>query len=244
MGSTRLPGKVLLPLGGMTVLGRTIGQVKKARSIEDIVVATSDSADDNVIAALCEKIGVKIFRGNLSDVLDRYYRAAVAFGATDICRITSDCPVIDPHVIDCVAREYVERGCDYISTGRITSTFPDGMDTEIFSFAVLKKAWKEARKPSEREHVTPFIWNNPERFKVSEVKNDRDLSKVRLTLDEESDYILLKSVVENVPELSMDSIVAYLESHPEIAHLNGSILRDEGYSKSLAEDKMHEKKIH
>ena len=240
MSSTRLPGKVLLPLGKGTVLEHTIGQVKKAKSIGRVVVATSDGADDDAIAALCEKVGVPVFRGSLKDVLDRYYGAAKKFGAEHIARITSDCPVIDPSIIDRVAEEYErknEKGeCDYISTGRIISTFPDGMDTEIFSFRVLETAWKEAKLPSEREHVTPFIWNHPERFKVIEVKNGRDLSAVRLTLDEPNDYLVLKDVVANVPELSMENIVSYLKEHPEVTAKNAPIIRDAGYFKSLRED--------
>jgi len=245
MSSTRLPGKVLLPLGGVTVLEHTIGQVKKAKHIGRIIVATSDSADDDAIAKLCKKIGVPVFRGSLSDVLDRYYQTAKKFGAEHIARVTSDCPVIDPAIIDRVAEEYErdsEKGeCDYISTGRITTTFPDGMDTEIFSFKALEQAWNEAKLPSEREHVTPFIWNHPERFRVVEVKNDRDLSAVRLTLDEPNDYMVLQDIVKNVPELTMENIVSYLKTNPDVAMKNASIVNNEGYFKSLHEDKESKK---
>ena len=236
MSSTRLPKKVLLPLGDTTVLGHTVRQVRKAEKIGQVIVATSTGEDDDRIEAYCTQEGIKVFRGSLTDVLDRYYKTAEAYKAEHIARITSDCPLIDPVIIDRVATEYEKGTCDYISTGRITSTFPDGMDTEIFSFEALQSAWKEAKLPSEREHVTPFIWNHPERFRVIEMRNDRDLSSVRLTLDEERDYQVIKDIISNVANLSMESIVRYIEAHPEIAHINGSIIRDEGYHKSLKQD--------
>lgn len=237
MSSSRLPGKMLLPLGSGTVLEHTIHQVRKAKSMGKIVLATTNRPDDDGIVELCKKIDIPVFRGSLEDVLDRYYQAARQAGAEHICRITGDCPLIDPTIIDRVADEYERSKCGYISTGRVESTFPDGMDTEIFSFAALERAWNEAKLPSEREHVTPYIWKHPNLFKISEFKNDRDLSKVRLTIDEPVDYEVLKNIVANVRDLSMNSIVEYLEKHPEVAALNGSIMRDEGYAKSLKTDK-------
>ncbi len=236
MGSTRLPGKVLLPLGDTTVLGHTMRQVKKAEKIGKVIIATSTEKDDDRIEAYCKETGIEVFRGSSNDVLDRYYKAAIAYGAENIARITADCPLIDPAVIDRVATEYEKGECDYISTGRVISTFPDGMDTEIFSFGALKTAWQEAKLPSEREHVTTFIWNHPERFRVIEVKNDRDLSSVRVVLDEERDYQVIKKIILQVPELSMKSVVHYIEAHSKVAKINDSIVRDEGYFKSLKQD--------
>lgn len=236
MSSTRLPGKVLLPLGDTTMLGHTVRRVREAAAIEDALVATSTDASDDAIEAYCKNEGIQVFRGSLTDVLDRYYQAASAVQAAHIARITADCPLIDPIIIDRVAERYKADAPDYVSTGRITTTFPDGMDTEIFGYEALAAAWKEATLASEREHVTPYIWNHPDRFRVIEVKNDRDLSSVRVTLDEQADYEVITEIVANVPELSMESIVAYLESHPETAAKNGSIIRDAGYHKSLRED--------
>jgi len=241
MGSTRLPGKVLLPLGDTTVLGHTVRQVKKAKKIGRVIVATSIDQSDDEIEWYCKENDIEVTRGSLQDVLDRYYQAAKARGAEHVARITADCPLIDPAVIDRVAGEYETSRCDYISTGRIKTTFPDGMDIEIFSFAALETAWKEAKFPSEREHVTPFIWNHGEHFRVIEVKNGSDLSAVRLTLDEDRDYAVIKEIVADVPELSMGHIVAYLKAHPEVAAQNASIVHEEGYYKSLKED---EKKKH
>lgn len=236
MGATRLPGKVLLPLGDTTVLGHTVRQVRKAKKIGRVIVATSTEKSDDVVEVFCKKNNIEVVRGSLTDVLERYYKAAKARGAEHIARITADCPLIDPAVIDMVATRYEEGQCDYISTGRIKTTYPDGMDTEIFSFKALERAWKEAKLPSEREHVTPYIWNHPELFRVVEVTHDPDLSTLRLTLDEERDYVVLKDVVAHVPELTMDAIVAYLALHPEVAAQNASIVHEAGYFKSLQED--------
>lgn len=236
MGSKRLPGKVLFSLGDTTVLGSTVRQVQSAKKIGKVVVATSDQTDDDPIVAECEKLGVEVFRGSLDDVLDRYYKTAKHVGAEHICRATADCPLIDPSVIDRVANAYEGERPDYISTGRTDSTFPDGMDTEIFSFKALERAWKEAKLPSEREHVTPYMWKHPELFIVREVKNDRDYSTFRLTIDEPADYEVVKEIAARVMPLSMTNIIEYLFSHPEVAARNASIVRDAGYLKSIQEE--------
>jgi spore coat polysaccharide biosynthesis protein SpsF len=237
MNSTRLPGKVLLPFGDTTVLGHTIRQVKKAKAIGRIIVATSDESADDLIAEQCDKLGVEMFRGDLKDVLDRYYKAATKYEAVHICRITADCPLIDPTIIDLVAKEYENGKYDYLSTGRVSSTFPDGIDTEIFSFAALKRAWEAARLPSEREHVTPYIWKHPELFRIYEFKNSEDLSKYRLTLDEPDDYIALQNILAHVPEPSMKTIIPYLAQHPEVVAINSTFRRDTGYEQSVQEDR-------
>ena len=236
MSSTRLPGKVLLPLGDTTILGHTVRRVQEAKSIGKVVVATSDQIDDDTIEKHGKEIGVEVYRGSLNDVLDRYYGAAKQFGAENVVRVTADCPLIDPALIDRVVAEYEKSDCDYISTGRIVSTFPDGMDSEIFSFESLERAWKEAKLSSEREHVTPYIWNHPELFRVREVKSERGLSAVRWTIDEPNDYKVMQNIIANTSDLTMEGIVRYLEEHPEIAKINGSIIRDEGYFKSLKSD--------
>ena len=152
MSATRLPGKVLLPLGEGTVLEHTIGQVKKAKSIGRVVVATSDGADDDTIAALCEKVGVPVFRGSLNDVLDRYYSAAKKFGAEHIARITSDCPLIEPGIIDRVVRELIDSDppADYACNLLPRRTYPRGLDVEAFWFATLELLWREDGSPGWR----------------------------------------------------------------------------------------------
>lgn len=236
MGSTRLPGKALFPLGNTTVLGSTVRQVKSAKSIDRVIVATSRSADDDAIEAYCREIGVACFRGSLDDILDRYYQCAKSVGAATVVRITADCPLIDPAVIDLVIEEYKRGKWDYISNGLMESTYPDGMDTEVVSFEALEIAWKEARLPSDREHVMTYIWTHPDRFRIHEVKLREPLSDIRVTLDEPEDYEVLKQIVKNVRPLSLTNIVQYLRAHPDVANVNKRFARNTGYLKSLEAD--------
>ncbi|MFA4833307.1 MAG: glycosyltransferase family protein [Patescibacteria group bacterium] len=238
ISSTRLPGKVLLPLGGKTVLENVVERVRKAKLIGETVVATSNGKDDDKIVELCETRGIKYFRGSLDDVLDRYYQTAKHFQAESICRITADCPLIDPEVIDRVAKKYLEGEYDYVSNTHPTATYPDGLDVEIFSFKALERAWQEAILLSEREHVTSYIWNNPDKFKIGNVKNSLDLSTYRLTIDENKDYELLKKIFKEVSNLTMLNIVKFLDERQDIKNINADITRDEGYYKSLENDKI------
>jgi spore coat polysaccharide biosynthesis protein SpsF (cytidylyltransferase family) len=241
LSSTRLPNKVLLPLGDKTVLEHVIDRVTQAKHISRVIVATSTEDEDGQIAALCDRIGVACFRGSLHDVLDRYYHAAKAYNAQHICRVTGDCPLIDPHAIDEVAEVYIKGGYDFVSNSHPVATYPDGYDCWIFSFAALKKSWREAKLFSEREHVTSYIWNHPELFKTYNVKNDTDLSKHRLTIDEPRDYKLLQQVIAHVSDLTTDNIIHFLDTHTDVSSINADIMRDEGYAKSLEQDKQHEK---
>jgi len=213
MRSTRLPGKVLLPLGGKTILENAVERARQAKLIDEVVLATSTEAADDVIAELCDKKSIAYFRGSENDVLDRFYQAALAYKAENICRLTADCPLIDPAIIDKAAQEFLSGKYDYVSTSHPVATYPDGFDTWIFSFAALERSWREAKLPSEREHVTSYIWNHPEKFKISSVKNEVDLSEYRLTIDEPADYELLKLVVANVEDLTMENIVKFLKTN-------------------------------
>src|SRR5215470_15506655 len=156
MGSTRLPGKVLLDIAGQPMLGRVISRVCRAKTIEQIVVATSTAAADDAVSAFCAERGIVCFRGSETDVLDRYYQAARLVQAKTIVRITADCPLLDPEVIDLTVSRFLEGGWDYISNVN-PPTFPDGLDTEVFSFAALERAWREATSVTHREHVTPYL---------------------------------------------------------------------------------------
>ena len=238
ISSTRLPEKVLLPLGGKSVLENVVERAKGAGRIGEIIVATSSGKDDDKIVRLCEEKGIKYFRGNLDDVLDRYYQAAKIFKAENICRITADCPLIDPEIIDQVAEEYLKGGYDYAANNHPVATYPDGFDVEIFSFKALEKAWREATLPSEREHVTAYIWNHPDKFKIYNVRNDIDLSSYRLTIDEDKDYELLKKIFKEVTDLTTTNILKFLDEHQDIKNINTGIVRDEGYYKSLKKDKI------
>lgn len=242
MQSTRLPKKVLLLLGGKTILENVVDRVRQAETIGQAIVATSTEDADNAIVELCEEKGIQHFRGSHEDVLDRFYQAAKQFKAEHICRITADCPLIDPAVIDEAVETYKKGGYDYVSNSHPVATYPDGFDTWIFSFQALEKSWQEAKLPSEREHVTPYIWNHPEIFKNFNIKNKKDLSEYRLTIDEEKDYQALKIIVEQVKDLTTENIVKFLDEHKEVKEINAPLERDAGYKKSLEQDKEFIKK--
>lgn len=235
--STRLPGKVLLALGGKTILENVVERARQAELINRVVLATSTEAADDAIANLCSEKDIVYFRGSENDVLDRFYRAALAYKAENICRLTADCPLIDPTIIDKAAREFLSGDYDYVSTSHPVATYPDGFDTWIFSFAALEQSWREAKLPSEREHVTSYIWNHPEKFKIGSIKNKIDLSAYRLTIDEPADYEALKLVVANVADLNLENIIQFLKTNAKAKKLNANITRDAGYQKSLQEDK-------
>lgn len=200
--STRLPGKILkeLPLdSGITVLEQVIRRVKHSHRIENLIVATTvDKADDSV-CDIAKKEGVKCFRGDRDDVLSRYYRAAKSNKADVIVRITSDCPCVDAGVTDTIIDAHLESKRDYTSN-TLKRTYPRGLDTEVFNFGVLEKAYKGAEDSYEREHVTPHIYRNPEVFKVTNIEAPPELyaPDVRVTLDTKGDYDLLCRIFENL----------------------------------------------
>tara|TARA_B100001123_G_scaffold450137_1_gene618746 strand:- start:3609 stop:5633 length:2025 start_codon:yes stop_codon:yes gene_type:complete len=236
MGSNRLPGKILADISGKPMLGHVIAQVKAASTIKRIVVATSDNYLDDSIIKYCASIGVECFRGSELDVLDRYYQAARFYNANPIVRITGDCPLIDPSVIDTVVKSFFESGCDY-ATNTLRYTYPDGLDTEVFSFEALARAWKEANKQSDREHVTPYI-RTSDIFSVYNVENEVDLSSrnLRWTVDEESDLDFVRSVCDNLTDCSpilMNDILGLLDQKPDLLNSNSGAIMNEGYYKSL-----------
>lgn len=241
MGSSRLPGKVLLDLAGRPVLWHGVGRVRQARRVDQVSVATTLAPGDEAIRHFCRERGIVCFAGSEADVLDRYYQAALAAGAGDgdgIVRITADCPLIDPDVIDRVIETFLSCGADYVSNVQ-PPTFPDGLDVEVFKFTALQTAWQEARLTSEREHVTPYLRNHPEKFSQRNVMQERDLSGLRWTLDEPADYALLQKIVtalEEKPEFRMEDVLQLLARNPQWQELNQKFERNEGYAKSLRQD--------
>jgi len=173
-------------VAGRPLLQWVVERAKRASLIDQVVVATTDRPTDDALIELCSKINVPCFRGSENDVLDRFYQAARTFGAEVVVRITADCPVLDSEVIDKVVRYFLDGDYDYVSNG-FERTYPDGLDTEVFRFDALERAWREADMKSEREHVTLRIWQHPEWFKIGAVKNDQDLSSLRWTVDEPED---------------------------------------------------------
>lgn len=239
VSSTRLPGKVLKPLLGIPMLMRQIERLKKARKIDRLVIATSLEAADDAIESLCIASGIACFRGSLDDVLDRCYKAACTYSPNHVVRLTADCPLTDPALIDDVIDFYLGGGYDYASNS-VEATFPDGLDVEVFSFSCLEQAWREAALPSQREHVTPFIHQQPLRFKIGHFKNSSDLSHLRWTVDEPKDFELVSMIYETLypvnPNFSTQDILHLIKTRPELAHWNTGHQRNEGYSKSRKAD--------
>ena len=223
MSSTRLPGKVMKDLAGAPMLERQLERVARARRLDRIEVATSETKDDDVIAQLCESLGVGCFRGALDDVLDRYYQAARRHGSVHVVRLTADCPLADWEVIDAAVRLQLKGDYDYTSNG-LERTYPHGLDVEVMTFEALKIAWREALLPDEREHVTRFIYDHPERFRLGRLTRAPSLAAQRWTVDHPEDYAFVRAVYETLypdkPDFTSEDVLRFLADHPEVAALN------------------------
>jgi len=239
MGSTRLPGKVMAEIAGKPMLWHVVYRVRQAQQVDEVVVATTDKTVDQAIIDFATAEGILVFRGSEEDVLDRYYQAAKWIDADVVVRITADCPLIDSQIIDRVIAHYLNGNFDYVSNTH-PPTYPDGMDVEVFSFNALKKAWKEAGWLSEREHVTPYIWKNPDKFKLFNVENDEDLSGLRWSVDHLEDLEFVRAVYKHLGRESfgMIEVLNLLKKYPELVNINAGIERNEGYQKSLREDRL------
>lgn len=240
MGSTRFPGKVLAEIEEHPMLWQVVNRVRMARTVDDVAVATSTESSDQAVADFCAKEGIPCFLGSENDVLDRFYQAAKSYEANAIVRITADCPLIDPQIIDRVVAVYLQGKYDYV-TNTLRYTYPDGMDVEAFSFAAIEKAWREARMPAEREHVTPYI-RTSSRFLIFNVENEVDLSSqnLRWTVDEPSDLEFVRAIYShfgnNQNPFGLAHILLLLEEEPHLIEINAGKIRNEGYYKSLAEE--------
>jgi len=227
MGSSRLPGKVLKDLGGETVLGRVVRRLRRSRQISNIVVATTTEPRDELIVAECDRLQASYFRGAEQDVLDRYYQAARANAAEAVVRVTSDCPLIDPELVDETAEVFRDEHADYASNV-IPRTYPRGLDTEVFTFDALDRAWREAREPHQREHVTPYLYEHPQMFKLTSLSGAADYSRYRWTLDTREDLELLRAIYSRFDgrdDFSWQEALRLMEREPELAELNSQILQ-------------------
>ena len=225
MGSTRLPGKVLEEIAGMTMLERVVRRTAASRLISEVIVATTVSPHDDVIFAASSGIGCRCFRGSEQDVLDRYFRAAVEFKAEIVVRITSDCPLIDAAVVDRVITAFLDGAPDYASN-TLERTYPRGLDTEVLSRAALERAWREADQPGQREHVTPFIWQQPSRFRLLSVIDDEDHSHHRWTVDTIDDLQFVRTLLERWPnpeEPGWRDVLHLVESASDLASINAHV---------------------
>lgn len=239
VSSKRLPGKVLLPILRRPMLERQIERVRRARSLDRLAIATSTDPSDDPIEALAHDLGLDCHRGSLEDVLDRFYQAALAYRPSHIVRLTGDCPLADPTLIDRVVQTCVDGGCDYASN-TLEPSWPDGLDAEAMRFEALAAAALEAALPSEREHVTAYMYKHPERFKLCGIRADRDLSALRWTVDEPEDFSFISRVYEALypakPAFDTADVLALLDANPEVGSA-AARARNEGYQTSLVRDR-------
>ncbi len=228
MTSTRLPGKVLKEVLGRPLLDYQIERLRRVKAADGVVVATTANETDGPIVELCSRLSVPVFRGSEDDVLSRYYFAAREHGAEAVVRLTSDCPLIDPAVVDRVIGFYIERrpDFDYVSNC-LQRTYPRGMDTEVFSFKALEQAFNEAVERHDREHVTPFIYSRPDRFALANVAYGKDESRHRWTVDTPEDFELIRRVIETLypvkPGFAMEDVLALFEKDKSLFLINAHV---------------------
>jgi spore coat polysaccharide biosynthesis protein SpsF len=225
LGSTRLPGKVLLDIGGSTMLARVVRRTRRARSLDGVVVATTLEDVDGAVVAECRKLAVPVFQGDEQDVLDRCYQAARAHRAEAIVRITSDCPLIEPEVIDKVVQAFLDAQPDYASN-TLERTYPRGLDTEVMTLSALERAWRQATEPYQRAHVTSYLYQNPERFRLLSVTNNQDYSGYRWTVDTLDDLTFVREVYRKLggdDTIHWRDVVTLLAREPQLIELNRAI---------------------
>ena len=228
MGSSRLPGKVMKKILGRPMLDQQIERLSRVSRASEIVVATSDSFGDDAVEELCKDLAVRCYRGSEDDVLSRYYEAARMMNARTVVRVTGDCPLIDPELVDQIIDEYDRHSetVDYCSN-TVNRTYPRGLDTEVFSMAALERAFHEAGESSDREHVTPYIWRQPDRFTIRQVTEPTDHSNHRWTVDTVQDLVLVQKMFEAIyphdPEFGWRDCLALLEQHPDWVAINADV---------------------
>jgi spore coat polysaccharide biosynthesis protein SpsF len=239
VSSSRLPGKVLKLILGEPMLFRQIERVQRSQRLDHLVVATSKLAEDDAIADLCSSINVKCFRGSLDDVLDRCYQAVQSFNPDQIVRLTGDCPLCDPDLIDNLVEFHIAGDYCY-SSNTLNPTYPDGLDVEIFKLSCLEAAFKESTLQSHREHVTPFIYQQPQRFKLGSYRSDIDRSHLRWTVDEQLDFELITKIYESIyyhnRNFMTKDVLDWLENNSAWEVYNTCYQRNEGLTKSFSVD--------
>lgn len=242
MGSKRLPGKTMLPICGTPMIGVLLERLSKCKSLNKIVVATTNERSDDVLEGyLVENSKTPVFRGAQNDLLARYFECATLHNANVIVRITADDPLKDPTIVDYAVEHFLSsQPLDYISNC-LTASFPEGLDVEVFSYAALKNAHENATLRSEREHLTPYIVNNPKLFSLKNFECHEDLSSWRWTVDKPNDYIFIKNIFEKFyPEFGFHfsylDVIEYIKSNPSLLKINSGTVRFEGYLKSLETD--------
>ena len=241
MSSSRLPQKVLMDLQGKPVIEQVCHQLSYSKLLNEIILATSSDSSDDPLIEWAKSKQIKYFRGDLNNVLKRFYDTAKYFNIEVIVRITADCPLIDPEIVDNVIEQYLNGNHDYFSNTN-PPTFPDGLDTEVFSFTSLEKAFHQAELLSEIEHVTPFIRNHAEIFKIGNYSSPINDERLRWTLDNEEDYKFISTVYKNLFDkntyIAWRDVLKFLDANKEVIGINQHIARNEGLTKSLKTDKI------
>ena len=229
-GSTRLPGKVLKKIKNKTILDYVIDRLKFCKKVDDIILATTTNKDDNVLEEFAIKKKIKFYRGSEENVLSRYYEVAVKYKADIIVRITSDCPLIDFEIVDKVIEKHIKSNADYTSNvnGR---TYPRGFDTEVFNFDVLEDTNKCADKDYHKEHVTEYITEHPEKYKLVNVEADGLIRRpdIRITVDTPEDFKLVKKIIENFDRIDFKAkdIIEFLNKNPDLLEINKDVIQKE-----------------
>jgi spore coat polysaccharide biosynthesis protein SpsF len=240
-GSTRLPNKILKTVNGQTLLNIHLDRILKSARVDQLIVATTIDVADNAIEEIAVQKGLPFYRGSVNNVLDRFYQAAKPHYPDWVIRLTSDCPLIDAGLFDKLVDKAIELDVDYCSN-TLNPTYPDGMDAEVFKFSALEKAWNEATLNSDKEHVTPYIhknssFNNKDLFKSYNYANDANYGNVRLTVDEQADFDVIKLLIEKLgTDQSWETYAEYCLHNDEMQAINRKIKRNEGYMKSVAKD--------
>lgn len=224
MGSTRLPGKVMSDVGGATLLSRVVNRTRRSKTLDSVMVATSTLAGDDVVASHSRDLGVEVFRGDETDVLSRYYHAAAGCGAGVVVRVTADCPLIEPEIIDRVVIGFAnaQPPADF-ACNVLPRTYPRGLDVQVASYAALERVWREARKPHHRVHVFPYVYENPEMFVRVHVVDEKDRSWMRWTVDALEDLEFVRAVylrLGNDDGTSWREVLELLEREPELLDIN------------------------
>jgi spore coat polysaccharide biosynthesis protein SpsF len=246
MGSTRFPGKVLKPILGKPMLWHIVRRVRSARSIDEVVVAVPDTATDEELRQFCRDQSISFFAGSEGDVLDRFYGAAKRFAGDPVLRITADCPLVDPQVIECLLAMYRKGEHDHVgvvagagAVGVTSGNFPDGLDAECFSFAALEEAWTSAEDSRDREHVTRYIWRQRDKFRCGQLFADSSFPDVRLTVDHPKDFELTGKIYEALGRQNkiflLPETIAFLEKNPELLDLNRHLRQVQNYESVLTD---------
>ncbi len=244
MGSSRLPGKILMDIAGQPMLMRVVERVRQAKTVDEVVFATTTEASDDPVAEFCQAHAIALWRGSLPDVLDRFYQAARHYQAETIVRVTADCPLLDPGLVDEVVALFRSRGADF-TCNRLPPpyqrTYPIGLDCEVCTFAALERAWREATAPFEREHVMPYLYEVEGRFKVEVLEYKVNYGSLRWTVDTGQDIELVRQIYTRLAgndRFTWLDVLAIFEREPDLANINAQVVHrtmyhsDERFRKS------------